>query len=112
MTTPDPDPDPGPVVLPLPLAPFDQPGPAGLPWDDPVALRAALDKIRARYPHGPNPRRVGACGRCGAYRADGRPPYLHEDWCPHHGDLQLDRFTRELAAGDLGGPPLTGEECP
>ena len=72
-----------------------------LPWDDPAALRAALDQIRAKFPHGPNPRRVGACPGCGNYRADGRPPYLHPDWCPDAGDLQVDRYLAELQAGDL-----------
>jgi hypothetical protein len=82
----------------------------GLPWDDPAALRAAVDQIRARFPDGPNPRRAGACSECAAYRADGRPPYLHQPWCSRAGDLQLDRFFGELAAGDLVGPPLTGAE--
>jgi hypothetical protein len=54
---------------------------------------------------GPNPSRAGACGGCGSYRADGRPPYLHHPGCPHD-DLQIDRYLRELAAGDLAGPAL------
>jgi hypothetical protein len=77
-----------------------------LPWDNPAALRAALDQIKARFPGGPNPRRIGACPDCGSYRADGRPPYLHHDGCPRAGDLQIDRYLAELAAGDLAGPPL------
>jgi hypothetical protein len=59
---------------------------------------------------GPNPARIGACGECGAYRADGRPPYLHQPSCSRAGDLQLDRFITEMAAGDTAGPPLLTEE--
>jgi hypothetical protein len=77
-----------------------------LPWDDPEALRAALDELRARFPQGPNPARVGACGECGAWRADGRFPYLHHEGCRWEGDLQIGRYLAELAAGDLAGPPL------
>lgn len=54
----------------------------------------------------PNPRRVGACPDCGSYRSDGRPPYLHGDGCPRAGDLQIDRWLREMATGDHGGPTL------
>jgi hypothetical protein len=79
-----------------------------LPWDDPPALRAALDELRARVPGGPNPTRIGSCGECGAWRADGRFPYLHRPGCSWEGDLQIDRYLAELAAGDLGGPPIGG----
>jgi hypothetical protein len=58
----------------------------------------------------PNPHRIGACPECGTYRADGRPPYLHHPGCTHDGDLQIDRFLTELAAGDLAGPPLLTPE--
>jgi hypothetical protein len=54
----------------------------------------------------PNPHRVGACGECGGYRADGRPPYLHYPGCSHEGELQLDRFFEEARTGDRGGPTL------
>lgn len=53
-----------------------------------------------------NPHRIGACPECGAYRYDGRWPYLHKDDCPHAGDLQTDRWIRESASGDHGGPVL------
>lgn len=53
-----------------------------------------------------NPRRLGACAECGAYRNDGRFPYLHPLSCSRHGDLQLDRWLAEQAAGDHGGPVL------
>jgi hypothetical protein len=56
----------------------------------------------------PNPGRVGACGECGAWRTDGRPPYLHRPGCTREDDLQIDRFLAEHAAGDLGGPVLYG----
>ena len=55
---------------------------------------------------GPNPHRVGACGECGAYRADGRPPYLHQPECPLAMDPRMDRWLAEFRADDLGGPPL------
>lgn len=54
----------------------------------------------------PNPGRVGACAECGLYRPDGRPVYLHKPGCSREGDLQLDRYFAELAAGDFGGPVL------
>lgn len=57
----------------------------------------------------PNPGRVGACGGCGNYRTDGRPPYLHHPGCPHEDDLQMGRFLAEAAAGDHGGPVLYGD---
>jgi hypothetical protein len=47
----------------------------------------------------PNPRRLGACPDCGNYRTDGRPPYLHRPGCPREGDLEIDRFLAESAAG-------------
>jgi hypothetical protein len=53
-----------------------------------------------------NPHRVGACDECGAYRFDGRPPYLHRDGCPRAGDRQFDRWLAEEQAGDHGGPVL------
>jgi hypothetical protein len=55
---------------------------------------------------GPNPHHVGACPECGSYRADGRPPYLHQPGCPHESDLQFGRWLREHQSGDHGGPPL------
>jgi hypothetical protein len=82
--------------------------PPRLSWEDPDALRAQLEEIRARFPNGPNPHRIGACGECGSFRADGRPPYLHKPDCSRAGDLQLGRWIAEL--GDLAGPPLTGAE--
>jgi hypothetical protein len=88
----------------------------GLPWDDPEALRTALAGLRAEFPDGPNPDRIGACPECGNYRTDGRPPYLHHDGCSHDGDLQIDRFLAELAAGDLAGAPVGrwcfADDCP
>jgi hypothetical protein len=80
-----------------------QPG----PWDDLLALAV---EMRARFPDGPNPHRIGACPECGAYRADGRFPYLHPPSCSHHGDLQAERFIAEFRSGDTCGPPLTGWE--
>jgi hypothetical protein len=53
-----------------------------------------------------NPHRAGACSECGAWRTDGRPPYLHEESCSRHGDLQLERWLAEQQAGDHGGPVL------
>lgn len=35
------------------------------------------------------------CTSCGSYRLDGRPPYLHETWCPERRPgppLQMDGF--------------------
>jgi hypothetical protein len=75
------------------------------------------DQIRSRalaVPGGipePNPGRVGACGKCGAWRLDGRPPYLHKPGCPHEDDLQLDRYFDEMARGDFGGPTLYADEA-
>lgn len=60
-------------------------------------------------PDGPNPNRIGACA-CGAYRADGWPPYLHNPGCEHEGDLQFDRWLAEQQTGDHGGPPLAGHD--
>jgi hypothetical protein len=60
---------------------------------------------------GPNPHRIGACPECGAYRSDGRPPYLHHDQCTRAGDLQLDRWLTEMATGDHGGPAI-GDDTP
>jgi hypothetical protein len=59
----------------------------------------------------PNPGRVGACEECGAYRLDGRPPYLHKPWCSREGDLQLDRYFDEMSRRDFGGPTLYGSEA-
>ena len=59
----------------------------------------------------PNPGRVGACGECGAWRLDGRPPYLHKPGCSQEGDLQMGRFLAEMAAGDHGGPTLYATEA-
>ena len=59
----------------------------------------------------PNPGRAGACAECGAYRLDGRPPYLHRPDCSREGDLQLDRYFDEMSRGDLGGPTLYGTDA-
>jgi hypothetical protein len=59
---------------------------------------------------GPNPDRIGACPGCGSYRTDGHPPYLHHPGCARGGDLQIDRFLGELAAGTLAGPPILTPE--
>lgn len=61
---------------------------------------------RQRMTQEPNPHRLGACAECGAYRVDGRPPYLHKPWCYRAGDLQFDRWLAEEQAGDHGGPVL------
>jgi hypothetical protein len=53
-----------------------------------------------------NPHRAGACPECGAYRSDGRPPYLHDAGCSRESDLQFDRWLEENQAGDHGGPVL------
>ena len=53
-----------------------------------------------------NPHRVGACAECGAYRTDGRPPYIHKDGCSREGDPQLDRWLAEQRTADHGGPVL------
>jgi hypothetical protein len=55
---------------------------------------------------GPNPQRLGACPGCGAWRSDGRPPYLHRDGCRRAGDPQLARWADDLRLGDHGGPVL------
>jgi hypothetical protein len=58
---------------------------------------------------GPNPQRVGACTECGAYRADGRPPYLHYEGCRLFGDPQLERFVAEMGTpAGHSGPVLAG----
>lgn len=66
--------------------------------------------FRDLIPRGPvseaNPHRVGACAECGAYRTDGRAPYIHKDGCSREGDLQLDRWHAEERTGDHGGPVL------
>lgn len=66
--------------------------------------------FRDLIPSGPvqeaNPHRIGACPECGAYRTDGRPPYIHKDGCPHEGDLQMERWLAEQQTGDHGGPVL------
>jgi hypothetical protein len=54
---------------------------------------------------------MGACPDCGNYRLDGKPPYLHKPGCPREGDLQIDRWLAERAAGDLGGPTLYEDEA-
>lgn len=59
-----------------------------------------------RNPQEANPHREGACPECGAYRTDGRAPYIHREGCPQEGDLQLDRWLAEQQAGDHGGPVL------
>lgn len=62
---------------------------------------------------GPNPARIGACPECGSYRADGRPPYLHDDGCTLGDDLQLDRWLDEQRRGDHGGPAIPADQiCP
>jgi hypothetical protein len=60
----------------------------------------------------PNPRRVGACRYCGAWRLDGRPPYLHHPGCPDEHDLQLDRYFAEMR-GEVpaNGPTLYETEA-
>lgn len=57
----------------------------------------------------PNPGRSGACPDCGAYRADGRPPYLHYRGCRYEDEPpQIGRWLRETALGDPHhGPAVT-----
>lgn len=39
---------------------------------------------------------LNQCTKCGAYRLDGKPPFLHLPECPHKGDLQLERYIAEF----------------
>jgi hypothetical protein len=52
----------------------------------------------------------GECPECHTYRIDGNPPYLHREWCSKYGDLQMDRWLKEVI-NTMATPPNRCTEC-